>query len=65
MSRSEGDKTVAKRFFVQGTEDLHKRLQHLAIDFGTSAEKLAGRLLEEAVARAERDAAPDKPKARR
>lgn len=52
------------RFLVQGTEDVHKRLQHLAIDLDTSAEKLAGRLLAEAVERAEAElrAGKRKPK---
>lgn len=44
-----------KRFFVQGTPDLHKQLQHLAIDLNTSAEKLAGILLSQAVERASAD----------
>lgn len=50
MSESKGG-NVPKRFFVQGTVELHKLLQHLAIDVGTSAEKLAGELLKEAAAR--------------
>jgi predicted transcriptional regulator len=61
MSKAEGSKV--KRFFIQGTEDLHRRLQHLAIDLDTSAEKLAGKLLAEAVQRAEAEgkADPQKP----
>lgn len=42
---------MAKRFFIQGTVALHKALQHLAIDLDTSAEKLAGELLADAVSR--------------
>jgi hypothetical protein len=53
MSGTKGD--MPKRFFVQGTETLHKRLQHLAIDRDSSAEKLAGVLLAAAVELAERD----------
>lgn len=51
---------MPKRFFIQGTVELQKRLQHLAIDLDTSAEKLAGRLLDEAVERAlaERETEP-------
>lgn len=56
MSERNGG-NVAKRFFVQGTNDLHKRLQHLAIDRETSAEKLAGLLLAAAIELAERDPA--------
>lgn len=46
---AEKDKAVSKRFFIQGTVDLHKRLQHLAVDLDDSAEKLAGKLLAEYV----------------
>jgi predicted transcriptional regulator len=51
MSKEKGQ-SVSKRFFIKGTVDLHKKLQHLAIDLNTSAERLAGELLAEAVERA-------------
>lgn len=65
MSKDEGKKPVPKRFFIQSTDDIHKRLQHLAIDHGTSAEKLGGQFIAEAVARAEAELPkrPAKPKA--
>lgn len=56
MSEAKG-RTKMKRFFVQAPEDAHKRLQHLAIDRDTSAEKLAGMLLLDAIARAEAEEA--------
>lgn len=63
---SEKEKAVSKRFFIQGTVDLHKRLQHLAIDLDSSAEKLAGQLLAEIVAQKEaelaKQPAPRKPR---
>jgi len=62
MSKAEGQNAV-KRFFIQGTNALHKELQHLAIDLETSAEKLAGELLVEAVARKKAELA-DKQKSR-
>lgn len=61
MSDEKGRQNV-KRFFIQSTADIHKRLQHLAIDRETSAEKLAGEMVAEAVARAEADAKKTKPK---
>jgi len=59
MSKEQGRQTV-KRFFVQGTVDLHRQLQHLAIDLDTSAEKLAGQLLQEAVDRKRAEITPKK-----
>jgi hypothetical protein len=52
MSGHEGGKTL-KRFFVQAPAEWHLRLQHLALDAGTSAEKLGGALLVKAIEQAE------------
>jgi hypothetical protein len=68
---SEKDKQMPKRFFIQGTVDIHKRLQHLAVDLDDSAEKLAGKLLAEfiplveAEVRSGKRSASAKPKAER
>ena len=43
------------RFWVTSTNGVHKELRHLAIDLDTSAEKLAGIIVTEAVARAKGD----------
>jgi hypothetical protein len=53
MSRSEGGKSVSKRFFVQSTTDWHRRLRILAATFDSTAEKFGGRLLEEGIERLE------------
>lgn len=51
-----------KRFFVQAPEDIQVRLQHLALDLKTSAEKLAGEMLAEFVAHVEAEVKSGKRK---
>lgn len=58
MSRDEGGKTL-KRFFVKAPPEAHLRLQHLALDRGTSAERLGGLAILEWLA--EQDKAAHKP----
>jgi hypothetical protein len=51
MAKGKGDETM-KRFWIRGTDATRKALAHLAIDLDTSAEKLAGYILADAVAKA-------------
>lgn len=63
MSEKKG--STVKRFFVKGTDELFRKLQHLAIDLGArGVEELGGQLLDEAVARklAEIESSKKKPR---
>lgn len=55
MAKRESAKPVLIRFPVKATEDVLRRVRHLAVDLNTSAEKLAGMLLTDAIKRAEHD----------
>lgn len=46
---------MTERFFIRSTPEVRKALLHLAIDLEASVEKLAGRLLAQAIERAESD----------
>jgi hypothetical protein len=55
MAKGKGGEPVFKRFWIRGSEETRKALAHLAIDVDTSAEKLAGILLADAIARVHKD----------
>ena len=56
MSKDKGRQTV-KRFFIQGTPDLYRRLRVLAAHFDSGTEKFGAVLLERAIAQAEAEIA--------
>lgn len=50
MAKGKGDKM--NRFWIKGTDDTRKALAHVAIDLDTTAERLAGYILADVLAKA-------------
>lgn len=55
MAKKERTDAMTARYFIRSTPETKKALQHLAIDLNAPLEKLAGRLLADAVDRAVAD----------